>query len=338
MPVRLSAMPGLLAGRLRPDVAVVGAVRVAAGEVGGGAGWRLVGGPGYALAAVRAARVGVVIERWPDAVAGQPGGFPALGPELPPCRVLAVVDRAEPPDPGPERRATPALATIGRAVASLIPDGATIQWGPGAVGPAVVDAIDRTVRVWSGLVTEELAGLARRGLLAAPADTAYLWGGPDLHDMVAAGEVRFAEVAQTHDITAISRTERFVAINTGLQVGLDGAVNVEVVGGRLVSGPGGHPDFAAGAARSPGGLSVVALTACSSGRSNIVLRPEVVSTPRSDVDVVVTEHGVADLRGCPDEERARLLVAIAAPEHRGRLEADIAAGPTGRRDDGRLNG
>jgi acetyl-CoA hydrolase len=102
-------------------------------------------------------------------------------------------------------------------------------------------------------------------------------------------------------------------------VGLDGAVNVERVGGRVVAGPGGHPDFAAGASRSPGGLSIVALPSTAGGRSTIVAVPEVVSTPRTDVDVVVTEHGVADLRHLDDRERAARLIAVAAPEHRDEL-------------------
>jgi acyl-CoA hydrolase len=110
-----------------------------------------------------------------------------------------------------------------------------------------------------------------------------------------------------------------VAINTALQVGLDGSANVEAVGGRTVAGPGGHPDFAAGASRSPGGISIVALPSTSGGRSTIVARPDVVTTPGFDVDVVVTEHGAADLRGCDRRQRAERLVQVADPEHRERL-------------------
>ena len=303
---RLSALPGLLAGRLQPDVAVVGA-----SESGGR--WRLVGSPGWALAAIRSAAA-VIVERWPAGAL-----LPARGPELPPCRLLGVIDREEPPDPPPVNRTGPAHEAVGRLVADLIPEGATVQWGPGAVGASVVDALDRPVRVRSGLVTDELVPLAGRGLLAAPAEAAYLWGGQQLHAMVDEGRLVLKELGYTHDLTAISATERFVAINTALQVGLDGSANVEVAGGRVVSGPGGHPDFAAGASRSPGGISVVALTSTAGGRSSIVAVPEVVSTPRCDVDVVVTEHGVADLRGCSDRERTERLVAVAAPEHRAGL-------------------
>jgi acyl-CoA hydrolase len=308
VPARLSAVPGLLAGRLEPDVAVVGAI-----EENGW--WRLVGSPGWAADAAVSARQGVVIERWPSDAA------PARGEMLPRVVVVGVMDRTDPPDALPDNRLGPEERTIGRLVAGLIPSGATVQWGPGAIGAAVVDSLDRPVRVRSGLVTDELVALAGRRLLEGPAEAAYLWGGPDLHSMVGSGDLVLRPVSHTHDLTMISATRAFVAINTALQVGLDGAVNVETVGGRAVTGPGGHPDFAAGASRSPGGLSVVALKSTAGGRSTIVAVPEVVSTPRCDVDVVVTEHGVADLRGASPGERAERLVEIAAPEFREHLRA-----------------
>ena len=128
----------------------------------------------------------------------------------------------------------------------------------------------------------------------------------------------------THDIVAVSRIPRFVACNTALQVGLDGAVNVERVGGRVVAGIGGHADFSAAASRCVDGLSVIALRSTDrDGRSTIVPRVDVVSTPRCDVDVVVTEHGVADLRDLDDAERAGRMVTIAAPEHRDQLASNL---------------
>lgn len=304
VPTRLSAIPGLLAGRLRPSVAVVGAH-----EDGGW--WRLAASPGWALVAASVADE-LVIERWP-------GPAPAGRPELPARPVLAVYDRTDPPDALPANRIGPQHAEIGRLVAGLLPEGATIQWGPGAVGASVVAAVDRPVQVLSGLVTDELAGLAGRGLLEGVAEAAYIWGGDPLQQLVAGGRLRLMGLERTHDLSALSARPRFVAVNTALQVGLDGAANVEAVGGRLVAGPGGHPDFAAAASRSPGGMSIVALPATTGGRSNVVLRPDVVSTPRCDVDIVVTEYGVADLRGISPEERAPLLLAVAAPEHRADL-------------------
>jgi hypothetical protein len=312
---RLSAIPRLLAGRLRADVAVVGAYedrRFGSGAVH----WRLAGSPGFAEAAVVAAIRGVILERWP-------GVPPAQAPVLPPCSVLGVIDRVDPPDPPPTNRLTAAHLSIGRLVASLIPEGATVQWGPGAIGAAVIAALDRPVRVRSGLVTDELVDLADRGLLVGEATAAYLWGSSRLASLVGVGRLRLRPISYTHDLTDVSSVPGFVAINTALEVGLDGSVNVEVApGGRIVAGPGGHPDFAAGASRSPGGLSVVALPASVGGASTIVIRPAVVSTPRSDVDVVVTEHGIADLRGCTDRERTARLIEIAAPEHRSSLRAE----------------
>jgi acyl-CoA hydrolase len=130
----------------------------------------------------------------------------------------------------------------------------------------------------------------------------------------------------THDLSCLSAIPRFVGCNTALQVGLDGSVNVERVGSRVIAAVGGHSDFCAGASRSPGGLSVIAVRSCTtSGSSTIVGRVDVVSTQRSDIDVVVTEHGIADLRRASDTERAERLIAIAAPDHRATLASDLNA-------------
>jgi acyl-CoA hydrolase len=105
---------------------------------------------------------------------------------------------------------------------------------------------------------------------------------------------------------------------------------VERIGSRLVAGIGGHADFSAAAAHSKGGMSVIALRSTTrSGASTIVTRVDVVSTPRCDVDVVVTEHGIADLRGVDDDGRALRLAAIAAPVHRERLAAEAGEGAGG---------
>ena len=305
--VRLSAVPALLTGRLKPAVAVVAAQ--ADGDQ-----WRLAGSPGWAFSAVTHAQA-VVVERWP--------GTPRPGAALVPGPVIGVIEREDPPDPPPAHRTSPAYRRIGELVAGLIPERATVQWGPGVVGASVIASLQVPVHVRSGLVTDEVGGLMDRGLLIGPAQAAYVWGGPRLRQLVDAGQVELHPVEYTHDLTAISAVPRFVAVNTALQVGLDGAANVEVIGGRVVAGPGGHPDFAAGASRSRGGLSVVALAASAGGRSAIVARPEAVSTPPVDVDVVVTEHGVADLRGCDRPERARRLLDISAPEHRADLSRTV---------------
>ncbi|HVA74466.1 MAG TPA: acetyl-CoA hydrolase/transferase C-terminal domain-containing protein [Acidimicrobiales bacterium] len=307
VPARLSAIPGLVAGRLRPDVAVVGAYETASG-------WRLAHSPGFAIAAVANAKR-VVVERWKG---GDPQGFPALDVD-----VHEVIDRSDPPDPPPINDPGPAHQRIGELVSALISEGATIQWGPGVVGASVISSLRVPVRVRSGLVTDELVSLHRAGWLVDPAEAAYIWGGDALKAMVAGGGLRLRDVDHTHDLTAISGIERFVAINTALQVGLDGSANVEVARGRIVAGAGGHPDFSTGASRSPGGMSIVALPSTAGGRSTIVPAPEVVTTPRSDVDLIVTEHGIADLRGLTAAERAQRIIDVAAPEFRDELRGGL---------------
>lgn len=309
LPVRLSAMPRLLRGPLRPDVAVVTAVR----RNGRFAFAHTVG---WGPAAATNARRGVVIELADD--------LADLGGPLVPGRVLGVVPR--PPTTGPiplPRTPDDVEAAIGRTVASLLPDEAVLEVGPGGIGEAVMNAVERPVRVWSGLVTDAVATLVARGMIDGEIVAAYAWGTAQaLGNLAATGRLRLRPLEETHDLGRLAAMKRFVACNTALQVGLDGSVNVERVGGRTVAGIGGHADFCGAAVRSPEGLSIIALRSTDpAGRSAIVPSVEVVSTPRCDVDIVVTEWGVADLRGVSDGERARRLAAVAAPEHRASLVA-----------------
>jgi acyl-CoA hydrolase len=115
-----------------------------------------------------------------------------------------------------------------------------------------------------------------------------------------------------------------VGCNTALQVGLDGSVNVEKVGGRFIASVGGHADFCEGATRSKGGVSIIAVrSTTANGTSTIVPVVEVVSTPSDTIQIVITEHGIAEIAGTDPTERARRLIAIAAPEHRAGLTKAI---------------
>jgi acyl-CoA hydrolase len=302
----ISAMPGLLAGELRPDVAVVS---------GRPAGTGFAFGPsvGWAHAAARLARRGVVVDVRP--------GLPAYDAPPVPGDILAVVEGPAGPPAAPGRAATAVEAAIGAIVADLVPPGATLEFGVGTVCDAAAAALSVGVRIRSGMVTDALLRLHRRQLLLDRAETTFAWGGDDLAALSAAGQLRLVPSDQSHDIDRLAGFEQFTAVNSALEVGLDGAVNVEVLDGRPVSGVGGHADFCAAAARSDGGLSIVALTATRRGRSAIVPVVEKVSTPAGDVHLVVTEHGVADLRGVDAAERRRRLIAVAAPEFRDLLSA-----------------
>jgi acyl-CoA hydrolase len=306
LPVRLSAVPRLL-GNLRPDVAVVTGVRRGESLAYGGT-------VGLGPASARSAQA-LVVEVDPD---GPDLGAPVIeGP------IVATVERpgSDGPPPAP-RRADDVDLAVGRHVASVLPADPTLQFGPGGIGEGVVAALDRPVRIWSGLVTEAMADLDNRGLLRGRITGAYVWGGPAVASVARAGKLRLLPVDETHDVSRVAAIDRFVGCNTALQVGLDGSVNVERVGARVVAGIGGHADFCAAAARSVGGVSVIALRSTTKdGVSTIVPEVDVVSTPRCDVEVVVTEHGVADLRGVDDAERARRIAAVAAPPHRAKLTA-----------------
>jgi acyl-CoA hydrolase len=300
----ISEMPRRLRGDFRPDIAVVS---------GRPAGTGFAFGPsvGWAHAAARLARRGVVVDVRP--------GLPAYDAPSIPGEILAVMEGPTLSLASAGRPPTPAEEAIGAAVAELIPPGATLELGLGAVCEAAAAALSVGVRIRSGMVTDTLVRLDRQGLLLDRAEATYAWGGDQLAALGAAGRLRLVPSDESHDIDRLAAFEQFTAVNSALEVGLDGAVNVEVLDGRPVAGIGGHADFCAAAARSAGGLSIVALTATRRGRSALVPAVEKVSTPGADVHVVATEHGVADLRGADSAERRRRLAAIAAPEFRNQL-------------------
>lgn len=306
LPVRQSAIPRLLRDRYRPDIVVVSGVR---------RGDRLAfkGSVGWAATAASLAK-SVIVEVDENA--------PDLGaPLIPgpitmqvPCPPDAAIGPAAPRDLDEIDRA------IGALVAEQIPPDATLQIGPGAIAEATLQAIDAPVSIWSGLVSDAVADLHARDLLIGDVVAAYVWGGDSVTRLADAGRLSLRPMGQTHDLSAISAIPRFVACNAALQVGLDGSVNIERVGARILSGMGGHPDFSAGASRSSGGLSIVALRSTTRrGHSTIVPQVDVVSTPRSDIDMVVTEHGLADLRGVGDAARRERIAAIADPSATGLL-------------------
>jgi acyl-CoA hydrolase len=216
-------------------------------------------------------------------------------------------------------------AAIARRLVDLIQDGAAIQTGIGGAPTAALMGLGdrRGLVIRSGMVTPAYQALAEAGALAAGGHITGLALGPDPFVRWATATIAFADATVTHGAASLLGAERLHAINSALEVDLFGQANVEWRGGRLSSGLGGAPDFARAARRSPGGRAILALpaTAAKGTVSRIVARLDVptVSIPRDDTDLVVTEHGVADLRGATLDGRAEALIAIAAPEHRERL-------------------
>jgi len=129
----------------------------------------------------------------------------------------------------------------------------------------------------------------------------------------------------THDALVLGNFRRFVAINSALEVDLTGQVNAETAQGRHIGLVGGQMDFVRAATRAPEGRSIIALQSTSRDRkhSRIVARlaDGVVTTPRAEADCVVTEHGIAELKGRTLAERTRAMIAIADPAVRRELEA-----------------
>ncbi len=218
---------------------------------------------------------------------------------------------------------------IGAHVARLVRDGDTLQFGIGSVPVALAGALSslRRLRIHGGMVTASLRKLWDAGALDRDAriTSGVVLGDESLHAFVAdLPTLWLTDVRHTHDPVAIGAIPRFVAINSAVEVDLFGQVNAERAGGVLQAGAGGLPAFAQGALASPGGRLLICLpaTARSGSVSRIVpaLGAQAVCTvPRHLADAVVTEHGVAELRGLDVEARAQALMRIAAPAHQASL-------------------
>lgn len=242
--------------------------------------------------------------------------------------------------------ATAPVGDVHRRIAALVlpmvPDGATIQLGIGAVPSAIGTALTvrRGLRVRSTLVGDWLLGLARAGSLSCEPGSVVISeaaGSAELYRYVATSTTRVRPVPDVIGPAAAGAVDGFVAINSALQVDLTGQVNAEEIGSGYVGGIGGQAEYLRAAQRSAGGRSIVVLPATTGGgrRSRIVGRLEsgTVTTPRSGVDVIVTEFGTADLRGRSLRERAELITGIAAPQHReGLSRGSLHRGSLGEQD------
>jgi acyl-CoA hydrolase len=142
-----------------------------------------------------------------------------------------------------------------------------------------------------------------------------------LEQLAARDDVRFRSANYTHEVGVIRQLDHFVSINSAVEVDLFGQVNAEYAGGRQISGTGGSVDFMRSARASRGGRSIVALPATARGGSlsRIVSRVDLVTALRTDVDLVVTEFGVAHLKNLAVRDRAAALIEIAAPAFRDGL-------------------
>lgn len=247
---------------------------------------------------------------------------------IPLAEVDWIVD-ADAPLPDDGDADDPVFDAIGRQMAGLIGDGDTLEVGVGRV-QRVFGALAgiRDLRVHSGAITTPLLRLVAASGIAEGADAVtagVALGSAEVYRFVRDDpRVRFAPVGWTHDIATLAAIPRFVAVNSVIEVDLLGQANAEMIGGRQVGASGGLVDFMRGARASEGGRAIVALPATAKGGtvSKIVAALPAhcaVGVARGDMDKVVTEYGVADLRQADVDERAQALIAIAAPAFRDDL-------------------
>jgi acyl-CoA hydrolase len=225
---------------------------------------------------------------------------------------------------------------VARNVASLIPDGATLQTGIGGISQAVLTCLGdkrdlgiHTEMCPDGVIDLIEAGVLngdRKSLLRGKAVVAFALGTKRLFDFIHENpSFEFRPICYTNDPFVVAQNDRMVAINSALQVDLTGQVCADSIGIKPYSGFGGQLDFIRGAARSKGGVPIIALPSTARGGSVSrivpVLEPGAgVVTSRADVHYVVTDQGIAYLHGKTLRERAEALIAIADPRFQADLE------------------
>jgi acyl-CoA hydrolase len=236
----------------------------------------------------------------------------------------------------PQHEVTEQHRTIGRRVAALIPDGATIQTGIGGIPEATLALLKdhHDLGIHSEMVPDGAIDLIQTGVVNGNRKTlhrgkvisGFALGGKRLFDLIHNNPVfEFRRTAYCNDPLIIARNDRMVAINSAIEVDLTGQVCSDSMGRTPYSGIGGQVDFLRGAARSKGGVPIIALPSTArNGRVSRIatmLQPGAgVVTSRGDVHYVVTEHGVAYLHGKTISQRAEAMIQVADPKFREELE------------------
>jgi acyl-CoA hydrolase len=238
---------------------------------------------------------------------------------------------AQPPIGDVERR-------IGQFVADLVPDGATIQLGIGAIPAAVAMALGdkRDLGVHTEMFTDSVVDLVEAGVINGSRKernrgkivAAFVMGSPRLYDFVRDNPmIEMRPVDFTNDTHVIRSFSRMTAVNSAIEVDLTGQIVADSIGRRLYSGVGGQMDFIRGASLADAGRAIIALpsTAAAGTRSRIVATVQEgagIVTTRAHARTIVTEHGVAELWGRSLGERAAALIAIADPAFRSELRSE----------------
>jgi acyl-CoA hydrolase len=253
---------------------------------------------------------------------------------LPASRIDCAVHVSRTPVEVPPAKIGATDQAIARFAASYVEDGSVIQVGIGAVPDAILRLLTdrRDLGVHSGMIGDGLVDLVEAGVITnarKPMDagvsiTGALIGTRRLYAFADRNpQIGMRRSSYTHSEETLSRLERLVTVNSAVEVDLTGQVNAEQTGSVYMGGTGGQVDFVRAGIRSRGGHSIIALPATAKGGSISRITTNLsgpVTTARSDVDVIVTEFGAAELCGQTLGERARRLVAIAHPDFREELD------------------
>ena len=329
-PVFLSEIPRLFRSRrLRIDVALIATTPPDEhGFVSLGVSVDVV------LTAVECARV-VIAEVNPNMPRTHGASFIPVG------RIDRFVENRGPILELPPAPPSDASLAIGRYCASLVPDGATIQLGIGEIPNAVAASLTtkRDLGLHTEMMSDSVLALidsgaltcARKTLLPGKAVTSFCMGTRRLYDRVSNNPFfEFRPTEFVNDPFVIARNDKLFSINSALEVDLTGQVCADSVGSHFYSGVGGQVDFIRGAARSRGGRSIIALPSTAKDGTISRIVPTLtegagVVTTRADVDTIVTEYGIAELKGRTVRERALALIGVAHPDFRHGLLAAAKA-------------
>jgi 4-hydroxybutyrate CoA-transferase len=229
---------------------------------------------------------------------------------------------------------------IGEYVADLVPDGATLQMGIGAIPAAVADGLrdKRDIGIHTEMMTDVVLDLVEAGVVTGRAKeinvgkivATFMLGSERMYEWVDDNPmVEMRPVEYTNDTAVIRRFRKMVAVNSAIEIDLTGQVCADSIGVRMYSGVGGQMDFIRGAALADEGRAIIALPSTAATSEGVISRivPFLrqgagVVTTRAHVETIVTEWGVAEMHGRSVRERARQLIAISDPRFREELERE----------------
>ncbi|MGA1250311.1 MAG: acetyl-CoA hydrolase/transferase family protein, partial [Candidatus Kapaibacteriota bacterium] len=227
--------------------------------------------------------------------------------------------------------------SIGKNVASLIEDGATLQMGIGAIPDAVLTHLDhhKHLGIHTEMFSDGVIPLVEKGVIDGSKKvvhpgkivTGFVMGSRKLYEFVHDNpSVVFLDIAYVNDTNVIRRNPKVTAINSAIEIDLTGQICADSIGKKIYSGVGGQIDFIRGASLSEGGKPIIAIqSTTSSGESKIVstLKPgSGVVTTRAHAHFIVSEYGIADVYGKNIKQRCKALIDIAHPKHREQLERE----------------